>query len=189
MEEENGDFVDAEKENNHVAMEQLICAENSKEVGAEVSSVVSVGFGIIEQVALPLRNRVTTMKLEMLPDIVMKIRSKAFPGESTIFGMAELDSTENSGKAELGLETWASTEQDIHNIQPVVCQLLFLKSHKQEFRMQFQKHKYAKFKLFPCGKKGFELQLLQDASEGQFLIDSSCNSKSSKVILSVPGCI
>ncbi|KAJ8483924.1 hypothetical protein OPV22_016409 [Ensete ventricosum] len=62
MEEENGDFVDAEKENNHVAMEQLICAENSKEVGAEVSSVVSVGFGIIEQVALPLRNRVTTME-------------------------------------------------------------------------------------------------------------------------------
>ncbi|RRT72653.1 hypothetical protein B296_00019978 [Ensete ventricosum] len=97
MEEENGDFVDAEKESNHVAMEQLICAENSKEVGAEVSSVVSVGFGIIEQVALPLRNHSQRKSSRK------GYRSKAFPGESTIFGMAELDSTENSGKAELGL--------------------------------------------------------------------------------------
>lgn len=54
MEEENGDFVDAEKESNHVAPEQRICAENSKAVGAEDSSVTCVGFGIIEQVALPL---------------------------------------------------------------------------------------------------------------------------------------
>ncbi|URE13005.1 AWS [Musa troglodytarum] len=49
MEEENGDFVDAEKESNHVAPEQRICAENSKAVGAEDSSVACVGFGIIEQ--------------------------------------------------------------------------------------------------------------------------------------------
>ncbi|GFY85564.1 histone-lysine N-methyltransferase [Actinidia rufa] len=36
---------------------------------------------------------------------------------------------------------------------------------------QFQKHKYAKLGWFPCGKKGYGLQLLEDISEGQFLIE------------------
>ncbi|XP_057490499.1 histone-lysine N-methyltransferase ASHH2-like [Actinidia eriantha] len=36
---------------------------------------------------------------------------------------------------------------------------------------QFQKHKYAKLSWFPCGKKGYGLQLLEDISEGQFLIE------------------
>uniref|UniRef100_A0A1D1Y970 Histone-lysine N-methyltransferase ASHH2 n=3 Tax=Anthurium amnicola TaxID=1678845 RepID=A0A1D1Y970_9ARAE len=36
---------------------------------------------------------------------------------------------------------------------------------------QFQKRKYAKFKWFRCGKKGFGLQLLEDVSEGEFLIE------------------
>ncbi|XP_043719371.1 uncharacterized protein LOC122667200 [Telopea speciosissima] len=36
---------------------------------------------------------------------------------------------------------------------------------------QFQKRNYAKFKCFRCGKKGYGLQLLEDVSEGQFLIE------------------
>ncbi|KAG1369948.1 putative histone-lysine N-methyltransferase ASHH2-like [Cocos nucifera] len=36
---------------------------------------------------------------------------------------------------------------------------------------QFQQHKYAKFKWFRCGKKGYGLQLLEDVSQGQFLIE------------------
>ncbi|CAK9160363.1 unnamed protein product [Ilex paraguariensis] len=36
---------------------------------------------------------------------------------------------------------------------------------------QFQKRKYAKLKWFRCGKKGFGLQLLEDISKGQFLIE------------------
>ncbi|GFZ09826.1 histone-lysine N-methyltransferase [Actinidia rufa] len=36
---------------------------------------------------------------------------------------------------------------------------------------QFQKHKYAKLSWFPCGKKGYGLQLREDISEGQFLIE------------------
>ena len=37
--------------------------------------------------------------------------------------------------------------------------------------LQFQKHKYAKLSWFPCGKKGYGLQLREDISEGQFLIE------------------
>ncbi|XP_042482254.1 histone-lysine N-methyltransferase ASHH2 [Macadamia integrifolia] len=36
---------------------------------------------------------------------------------------------------------------------------------------QFQKRNYAKFKQFRCGKKGYGLQLLENVSEGQFLIE------------------
>ncbi|XAR62849.1 Histone-lysine N-methyltransferase [Bertholletia excelsa] len=36
---------------------------------------------------------------------------------------------------------------------------------------QFQKRKYAKLKWFRCGKKGYGLQLLEDVSKGQFLIE------------------
>lgn len=36
---------------------------------------------------------------------------------------------------------------------------------------QFQKRKYAKLKAIKCGKKGYGLQLLEDVSEGQFLIE------------------
>ncbi|XP_043714929.1 uncharacterized protein LOC122663308 [Telopea speciosissima] len=36
---------------------------------------------------------------------------------------------------------------------------------------QFQKYKYSKFKWFRCGKKGYGLQLLEDVSDGQFLIE------------------
>lgn len=36
---------------------------------------------------------------------------------------------------------------------------------------QFQKRKYAKLKQFPCGKKGSGLQLLENVSEGTFLIE------------------
>ncbi|XP_078434729.1 histone-lysine N-methyltransferase isoform X2 [Wolffia australiana] len=36
---------------------------------------------------------------------------------------------------------------------------------------QFQKREYAKFKYFRCGKKGFGLRLLEDARQGQFLIE------------------
>nr|CAD1836876.1 unnamed protein product [Ananas comosus var. bracteatus] len=36
---------------------------------------------------------------------------------------------------------------------------------------QFQKRNYTKFKWFRCGKKGFGLQLLEDVSQGQFLIE------------------
>lgn len=36
---------------------------------------------------------------------------------------------------------------------------------------QFQKRKYAKLKQFPCGKKGNGLQLLENVSEGTFLIE------------------
>ncbi|XP_052202818.1 histone-lysine N-methyltransferase ASHH2 [Diospyros lotus] len=36
---------------------------------------------------------------------------------------------------------------------------------------QFQKRQYAKLKWFRCGKKGYGLQLLQDISKGQFLIE------------------
>ncbi|KAJ4966706.1 hypothetical protein NE237_018555 [Protea cynaroides] len=36
---------------------------------------------------------------------------------------------------------------------------------------QFQKRKYSKFNSFRCGKKGYGLQLLEDVSEGQFLIE------------------
>ncbi|CAL5333188.1 unnamed protein product [Camellia sinensis] len=36
---------------------------------------------------------------------------------------------------------------------------------------QFQKHKYAKLRWFRCGMKGYGLQLLEDISEGQFLIE------------------
>lgn len=36
---------------------------------------------------------------------------------------------------------------------------------------QFQKRKYAKFKWFRCGKKGYGLQLLEDVSCGAFLIE------------------
>ncbi|MCD7469283.1 hypothetical protein HAX54_008211 [Datura stramonium] len=36
---------------------------------------------------------------------------------------------------------------------------------------QFQKRNYAKLKCFKCGKKGYGLQLLEDVSEGQFLIE------------------
>jgi len=41
----------------------------------------------------------------------------------------------------------------------------------QESCIQFQKRKYAKFKWFRCGKKGYGLQLQEDASRGQFLIE------------------
>lgn len=37
--------------------------------------------------------------------------------------------------------------------------------------VQFQKHKYAKFKWFQCGKKGYGLQVLENVSKGQFLIE------------------
>ncbi|KAK1302004.1 Histone-lysine N-methyltransferase ASHH2 [Acorus calamus] len=36
---------------------------------------------------------------------------------------------------------------------------------------QFQKRKYAKFKWFRCGKKGYGLQLQEDVSKGDFLIE------------------
>ncbi|CAK9152030.1 unnamed protein product [Ilex paraguariensis] len=36
---------------------------------------------------------------------------------------------------------------------------------------QFQKRKHAKLKWFKCGKKGYGLQLLEDISEGKFLIE------------------
>ncbi|KAL2519978.1 histone-lysine N-methyltransferase ASHH2 [Forsythia ovata] len=36
---------------------------------------------------------------------------------------------------------------------------------------QFQKHKYAKLKWFRCGKKGYGLQVVEDITEGQFLIE------------------
>ncbi|PKI42478.1 hypothetical protein CRG98_037151 [Punica granatum] len=36
---------------------------------------------------------------------------------------------------------------------------------------QFQKHKYANLQWFRCGKKGYGLQLLEDVSEGQFIIE------------------
>ncbi|KAK4370472.1 hypothetical protein RND71_009947 [Anisodus tanguticus] len=36
---------------------------------------------------------------------------------------------------------------------------------------QFQKRNYAKLKCFKCGKKGYGLQLLENVSEGQFLIE------------------
>ncbi|CDP11932.1 unnamed protein product [Coffea canephora] len=36
---------------------------------------------------------------------------------------------------------------------------------------QFQKRKYAKLKAIKCGKKGYGLQLLEEVSEGQFLIE------------------
>ncbi|XP_019154815.1 PREDICTED: histone-lysine N-methyltransferase ASHH2-like isoform X2 [Ipomoea nil] len=36
---------------------------------------------------------------------------------------------------------------------------------------QFQKRNYAKLKWFKCGKKGYGLQLLEDVSEGRFLIE------------------
>ncbi|KAI8014969.1 Histone-lysine N-methyltransferase ASHH2 [Camellia lanceoleosa] len=36
---------------------------------------------------------------------------------------------------------------------------------------QFQKRKYAKLRWFRCGMKGYGLQLLEDISEGQFLIE------------------
>ncbi|KAL3339725.1 hypothetical protein AABB24_028375 [Solanum stoloniferum] len=36
---------------------------------------------------------------------------------------------------------------------------------------QFQKRNYAKLKCFKCGKKGYGLQLLEDVSKGQFLIE------------------
>ncbi|XP_019702782.1 uncharacterized protein [Elaeis guineensis] len=36
---------------------------------------------------------------------------------------------------------------------------------------QFQQRKYAQFKWFRCGKKGYGLQLLEDVSQGQFLIE------------------
>ncbi|KAL3504286.1 hypothetical protein ACH5RR_034127 [Cinchona calisaya] len=36
---------------------------------------------------------------------------------------------------------------------------------------QFQKRKYANLKSIKCGKKGYGLQLLEDVSEGQFLIE------------------
>nr|DAD39798.1 TPA_asm: hypothetical protein HUJ06_014121 [Nelumbo nucifera] len=36
---------------------------------------------------------------------------------------------------------------------------------------QFQKQKYAKFKWFRCGKKGYGLQLLENVYQGQFLIE------------------
>ncbi|KAF3651527.1 putative F-box/kelch-repeat protein-like [Capsicum annuum] len=36
---------------------------------------------------------------------------------------------------------------------------------------QFQKRNYAKLKCFKCGKKGYGLQLLEDVTQGQFLIE------------------
>lgn len=36
---------------------------------------------------------------------------------------------------------------------------------------QFQKRKYAKLKCFPCGKKGYGLQLQEDIPKGRFLIE------------------
>lgn len=36
---------------------------------------------------------------------------------------------------------------------------------------QFQKRKYSKLKCFPCGKKGFGLQLQEDIPKGRFLIE------------------
>lgn len=36
---------------------------------------------------------------------------------------------------------------------------------------QFQKRKYAKLQWLRCGKKGYGLQLLEDISKGQFLIE------------------
>lgn len=39
------------------------------------------------------------------------------------------------------------------------------------FCLQFQRRNYAKLKWFKCGKKGYGLQLLEDVSEGQFLIE------------------
>ncbi|KAG1331164.1 hypothetical protein COCNU_02G011320 [Cocos nucifera] len=36
---------------------------------------------------------------------------------------------------------------------------------------QYQQRKYAKFKWFRCGKKGYGLQLLEDVSQGKFLIE------------------
>ncbi|CAO2834241.1 unnamed protein product [Amaranthus hypochondriacus] len=36
---------------------------------------------------------------------------------------------------------------------------------------QFQKRQYAKLRRFNCGKKGYGLQVLEDISEGQFLIE------------------
>lgn len=37
--------------------------------------------------------------------------------------------------------------------------------------LQFQKRSYANLKWFKCGKKGYGLQLLEDISPGQFLIE------------------
>lgn len=37
--------------------------------------------------------------------------------------------------------------------------------------LQFQKRNYAKLKCFKYGKKGYGLQLLENVSEGQFLIE------------------
>lgn len=37
--------------------------------------------------------------------------------------------------------------------------------------MQFQKRKYANLQWFRCGKKGFGLQLLEDVSKGDFIIE------------------
>lgn len=81
-------------------------------------------------------------------------RSKAFPGKSTIFGMAELDSSENSGKADLGLETWALTEQDIDNIQPEECGSLTTdktKGHKLSINFKTRVGMVGKDKSSPTG--------------------------------------
>lgn len=40
-----------------------------------------------------------------------------------------------------------------------------------KFHLQFQRRKYAKFKWFRCGKKGYGLQLQEDVSQGSFLIE------------------
>lgn len=39
------------------------------------------------------------------------------------------------------------------------------------FAIQFQKRKYAKLQWFRCGKKGYGLQLLEDVSKGEFIIE------------------
>lgn len=60
------------------------------------------------------------------------------------------------------LFVWSSTHSFLH--------LLWVYDEVSVF-MQFQKKQYAMLSWFRCGKKGYGLQVLENTSEGKFLIE------------------
>ncbi|CAA6667711.1 unnamed protein product [Spirodela intermedia] len=84
----------------------------------------------------------------------------------------------------------ASCEEDLYTEQPrttgsnlkppafqqsawvhINSNMFLHRTRKTQTIDEFQKREYAKFRYFRCGKKGFGLKLLEDACQGQFLIE------------------
>lgn len=78
------------------------------------------------------------------------------------------------GPAHVGIPVRINRYLAVSRCKQCTCLLkdfIFYVNFLLDIFLQFQKRSYAKLKWFKCGKKGYGLQLLEDISQGQFLIE------------------